>query len=243
LNSATIESIGVIESPYKEKFGIPRQPGLVVEVQSKLVLRGPWAKPEAVVGLESYSHLWVIFRFHQCIDQGWRLSVRPPRLGGNQKMGMFATRTMFRPNNLGLSLAKLDGVVCEKDRVILTLSGLDLVDGTPVFDVKPYLPYVEAVVEAKAGPFQEAPEAAVEIFFAESVNQFLTAKLTNHPKLREIIISILQQDPRPAYQRELGREYGMVLYELNIRWRVEERGFEVISISSQADSVIENEVI
>lgn len=232
-----IDPIGVIHSPYKEKFGIPRQPGLVAGVEMALTLTGAWATPEAVAGLDDFSHIWLIFGFHQCQEQGWRASVRPPRLGGNKRMGMFATRTMFRPNHLGLSLARLVRVRCDDHSVVLTLGGLDLLDQTPVFDIKPYLPYAEAIPTATAGPFQHAPAALVRVRFSGLAEERVVTLQHHIPQLRQVIESVLQQDPRPAYQRELGREYGMRLYDLNIRWVVDSEGFVVTQLESVGEEL------
>ena len=141
MSSFQFEQIGVIRSPYKEKFAVPRQPGLVKSANGELHLIAPYNQADAVRGLEAFSHLWILFVFHQTMEGGWRPTVRPPRLGGNARMGVFATRSTFRPNPIGMSLVELKEVVCHKDSVILKLGSLDLVDGTPVVDIKPYLPF------------------------------------------------------------------------------------------------------
>lgn len=157
--------IGVIRSPYKEKFAVPRQPGLVKHGGGELHLLPPYNQADAVRGLEAFSHLWVLFVFHQTMEGGWRPTVRPPRLGGNARMGVFATRSTFRPNPIGMSLVKLKGVRCHKDQVILQLGSLDLVDGTPVVDIKPYLPFAEALPDASASYAQQAPQAEMTVSF------------------------------------------------------------------------------
>ena len=134
MSAFQFEQIGVIHSPYKEKFAVPRQPGLVTSGGGELHLLAPYNQADAVRGLEAFSHLWVVFVFHQTMEGGWRPTVRPPRLGGNARMGVFATRSTFRPNPIGMSLVELKGIRCQKDRVILELGSLDLVDGTPVID-------------------------------------------------------------------------------------------------------------
>ena len=150
MSAFQFEQIGVIHSPYKEKFAVPRQPGLVTSGSGELHLIAPYNQTDAVRGLEAFSHLWVVFVFHQTMEGGWRPTVRPPRLGGNARMGVFATRSTFRPNPIGMSLVELKGIRCQKDRVILELGSLDLVDGTPVIDIKPYLPFAEALPDARA---------------------------------------------------------------------------------------------
>lgn len=145
MSSFQFEQIGVIRSPYKEKFAVPRQPGLVKSSGGELHFIAPYNQADAVRGLEAFSHLWVVFVFHQTMEGGWRPTVRPPRLGGNARMGVFATRSTFRPNPIGMSLVELKGIRTQKDQVILELGSLDLVDGTPVIDIKPYLPFAEAL--------------------------------------------------------------------------------------------------
>ena len=155
MSSFQFEQIGVIRSPYKEKFAVPRQPGLVINGGGELHLVAPYNQADAVRGLEAFSHLWVVFVFHQTMEGGWRPTVRPPRLGGNARMGVFATRSTFRPNPIGMSLVELKGIRCQKDQVILELGSLDLVDGTPVIDIKPYLPFAEALPDARASYAQD----------------------------------------------------------------------------------------
>ncbi len=147
--------IGTIRSPYKEKFAVPRQPGLVEDGGGELVLLPPYNQAEAVRGLSEFSHLWVMFIFHQTMEGGWRPTVRPPRLGGNARMGVFATRSTFRPNPLGMSLIELKNVRTQGSDVVLELGSLDLVDGTPVVDIKPYLPFAESQPQARAGFAQQ----------------------------------------------------------------------------------------
>nr|MBA2815615.1 putative tRNA (adenine(37)-N6)-methyltransferase [Candidatus Pantoea persica] len=148
MSAFAFEQIGVIRSPWKEKFAVPRQPGLVQDGHGELHLLALYNQPEAVRGLESFSHQWVLFVFHQTMAGGWPPTVRPPRLVGNARMDVFATRSTFRPNPIGMSLVELKGIRCEKQQVILQLGSLDMVDGTPVMDIKPYLPLAEALPQA-----------------------------------------------------------------------------------------------
>ena len=148
----TIDPIATVRSCFGSKFAVPRQPGLCPSAWGRLVFHPAYRSPEAVRGIEGFSHLWLIFGFHETVEQGWKPTVRPPRLGGNQRIGVFASRSTFRPNGLGLSLVRLEGIdTTASDSPVLLLGGLDLLDGTPVYDVKPYLPYAEAVPEAAAG--------------------------------------------------------------------------------------------
>ena len=227
--SYRIEPIGVVHSCYREKFGIPRQPGLVDTARAFIELDPRYGSRESVEGLEGYSHIWVLFWFHQTSAQGWKPQVRPPRLGGNKKMGLFATRSMFRPNPIGQSLVKLDSIEIG-EMIRLHLSGVDLLDQTPVIDIKPYIPYVESIPDAKAGLFQHPPVANIAVTFAAAALSQLEQFRESHPELKRLIEQVLGQDPRPAYHKEEGRAYGVALYDLNICWVVRGEGFEVIAI-------------
>ena len=203
MSSFQFEQIGVIHSPYKEKFAVPRQPGLVTRGGGELHLIAPYNQADAVRGLEAFSHLWVVFVFHQTMEGGWRPTVRPPRLGGNARMGVFATRSTFRPNPVGMSLVELKGIRCQKDQVILELGSLDLVDGTPVIDIKPYLPFAEALPDARASYAQEAPRADMPVHFTAELTAQLSQLEKRYPHLRDFITEVLAQDPRPAVQEIL----------------------------------------
>lgn len=227
--------IGVIRSPYKEKFAVPRQPGLVKSGGGELHLIAPYNQADAVRGLEAFSHLWLLFIFHQTMEGGWRPTVRPPRLGGNARMGVFATRSTFRPNPIGMSLVELKSIRCQAEQVILELGSLDLVDGTPVVDIKPYLPFAEALPEAKASYAQQAPQATMPVGFTPELAEHLPQLETRYPHLRQFIIEVLAQDPRPAYrqQEEAGKEYAVWLLDFNVRWRVTDAGFEVFALEAR----------
>ena len=229
------EQIGVIRSPYKEKFAVPRQPGLVKSGGGELHLIAPYNQADAVRGLEAFSHLWVLFIFHQTMEGGWRPTVRPPRLGGNARMGVFATRSTFRPNPVGMSLVELNGIRCQKEQVILELGGLDLVDGTPVVDIKPYLPFAEALPDARASYAQQAPQADMPVYFTDALAAELVHLEKRYPRLREFIVDVLAQDPRPAYRKEedAGKAYAVWLLDFNVRWRVTDSGFEVFALEPQ----------
>ncbi|WFQ78400.1 tRNA (N6-threonylcarbamoyladenosine(37)-N6)-methyltransferase TrmO [Xenorhabdus sp. SF857] len=224
--------IGTIHSPYKEKFAIPRQPGLVEDGTGQLELLAPYNQVDAVRGLEQFSHLWIIFVFHQTMVDGWNPLVRPPRLGGNAKMGVFATRSTFRPNPIGVSLVELKAIQCENNRVILELGSLDLVDGTPVIDIKPYLPFAESKPEAKAGFAQAAPEADMVVNFSPEAECQLLPYKAHYPHLRRFISQVLAQDPRPAYRKKAqeNRLYAAHILDFNVRWRVFNTTTEVVSI-------------
>ncbi|VEC00619.1 putative methyltransferase, YaeB/AF_0241 family [Cedecea lapagei] len=226
--------IGVIRSPYKEKFAVPRQPGLVEDGGGELHLLAPYSQADAVRGLEAFSHLWLLFVFHQTMDGGWRPTVRPPRLGGNARMGVFATRSTFRPNPIGMSLVELKGIRCQKDEVILQLGSLDLVDGTPIVDIKPYLPFAEAFPDARAGYAQHAPQAEINVTFTPEVQHQLTGLEGRYPHIARFIRQVLAQDPRPAYRKgeDVGKTYAVLLLDFNVRWRITEQGFEVFALEA-----------
>ncbi|HDX4049083.1 TPA: tRNA (N6-threonylcarbamoyladenosine(37)-N6)-methyltransferase TrmO [Enterobacter soli] len=232
MSSFQFEQIGVIRSPYKEKFAVPRQPGLVKSSGGELHFIAPYNQADAVRGLEAFSHLWVVFVFHQTMEGGWRPTVRPPRLGGNARMGVFATRSTFRPNPIGMSLVELKGIRTQKDQVILELGSLDLVDGTPVIDIKPYLPFAEALPNARASYAQEAPQADMSVHFTPELAAQITLLEKRYPHLRDFIVDVLAQDPRPAYRKgeETGKTYAVWLLDFNVRWRVTEAGFEVFAL-------------
>jgi tRNA-Thr(GGU) m(6)t(6)A37 methyltransferase TsaA len=230
----SFSQIGRIRSPYKEKFAVPRQPGLVEDGCGELMLLPPYNQPEAVRGLEDFSHIWVMFIFHQTMEGGWRPTVRPPRLGGNARIGVFATRSTFRPNPVGMSLIELKGIRCQGSEVILELGSLDLVDGTPVIDIKPYLPFAESHPCARAGFAQLAPTADMPIHFSALAERQLQLNLARYPTLRRFITQVLAQDPRPAYRKgeHVERDYAVHLLEFNVRWRVIENTAEVISLDN-----------
>lgn len=227
--------IGVIHSPYKEKFAVPRQPGLVKDGGGELRLLAPYNQADAVRGLEAFSHLWLLFVFHQTMEGGWRPTVRPPRLGGNARMGVFATRSTFRPNPIGMSLVELKGIHCQKDEVILQLGSLDLVDGTPIVDIKPYLPFAEALPDARAGYAQQAPQAEMNVTFTPEIQHQLAGLEGRYPHIARFIGQVLAQDPRPAYRKgeDVGKTYAVLLLDFNVRWRITEQGFEVFALEAR----------
>ena len=235
MTAFSFEQIGVIRSPYKEKFAVPRQPGLVADGGGELHFLPPYNVADAVRGLEGFSHLWLLFVFHQTMDGGWRPTVRPPRLGGNARMGVFATRSTYRPNPIGMSLVELKGIRCQKDQVILQLGSLDLVDATPIVDIKPYLPFAEAVPQALAGYAQNAPIADMPVYFTAEVQQQLLQLEKRYPHIERFINQVLAQDPRPAYRKgeDVGKTYAVLLLDFNVRWRVTEQGSEVFALEAR----------
>jgi tRNA-Thr(GGU) m(6)t(6)A37 methyltransferase TsaA len=213
--------IGIIHSCFKEKFGIPRQPGLVPDAEARLELLAPWNRDEAVRGLQDFSHIWVLFRFHQAPLERVKATVRPPRLGGNQRIGVFASRSPFRPNPLGLSAVTLRAVERTAHGLFLRLGGGDFLDGTPVLDIKPYIPYCDALPAARGGFADAPPQAQVEVSFGARAQQRLRQLPNAEGQLLERLIrQVLQHDPRPAYltAQAAAKPYGVRLMTYNVRW-------------------------
>lgn len=231
-NPITMHPIGLIRSPYAQKFAVPRQPGLVRAARATIELHGTAAHPDSVRGLEQFSHLWIMFVFHQTQAQGWKPLVRPPRLGGNKKLGVFATRSTFRPNPIGLSVVELEAIRIDGERVFIDVLGGDWVDKTPVLDIKPYIPYADAISKAQGGFAQTSPATLPTVFSPEAAAQ-IECLASEYPQLRLLIEQVLAQDPRPAYQnnsQDVDKTYGMTLYDVNIRWQVVNQQNHVISV-------------
>ncbi|WP_232848731.1 tRNA (N6-threonylcarbamoyladenosine(37)-N6)-methyltransferase TrmO [Bowmanella yangjiangensis] len=214
--------IGIIHTPYKEKFAIPRQPGLVKEAVGEIHLHADFADPNAFRGIEEFSHLWLLFQFHQTAHRGWSPLVRPPRLGGNAKLGVFATRSTHRPNGIGLSVVENLGLAQKQGKTFLKVGGMDLMDGTPILDIKPYLPYADAIPGASGGFANQAPEPDMQVQYAAEVIPNLLQAEQRQPGITDLIKQVLAQDPRPAYKKKQQdiQEFGMHLGEFNIRWQV-----------------------
>jgi len=221
MSDYSISAIGHIQSPYKQKFAIPRQPRLVPEAKAKLIFAPEFNREEFVRGIDEFTHIWLLFRFHETADKGFSAMVRPPRLGGNERKGVFATRATFRPNAIGMSAVKLEGIEYKNGQLSLLLAGIDLLDGTPIIDIKPYLPYSDAMQDASAGFADTRPETQMSVEFTPEVTYFIDQQ-TQHPDLLNFISNVLKQDPRPAYKKQKDGEqsYGMTLYDYNIRWQV-----------------------
>ena len=223
-----MEIIAYIRNAFPTKFGLPRQSGLVKELHSMIVFEPAYRNPDALRGLEDYSHLWLLWQFHKADKEGWSPTVRPPRLGGNTRMGIFATRSPFRPNPIGLSCVKLERIEQTKEYGhVLHVSGADLMDGTPIYDIKPYLPYVDSIPDAKGGFAALHENDHVDVVFPEHLLALVPAE---H---REGLAGILRQDPRPAYQKDPERIYGFAYANMEIRFRVAEGILTVLSVETQ----------
>lgn len=217
----TMTAIGTIQSPFKEKFGVPRQPELVPVAEARLVMFEPYANPDAFRGIEGFSHVWLSFLFHLNGEKGWRPTVRPPRLGGNQRLGVFATRSSFRPNNMGLSLVRLLSVEVEKGCVVLRLGSCDLVHGTPILDIKPYVPYADSAGDALAGFAPSEPKPVLEVDFSEETQRVLEKVQSKWPNLKTLVQQVLATDPRPAYMNDQPeRAFGVRLEDFNVVFTV-----------------------
>ncbi|MCK5902169.1 MAG: tRNA (N6-threonylcarbamoyladenosine(37)-N6)-methyltransferase TrmO [Cocleimonas sp.] len=229
MTSFSFSPIGILQSCYQEKFGIPRQPRLETEAVSELILLPPYNDLNSLRAIETFSHIWLIFVFHQTASATWKPLIRPPRLGGNQRIGVFASRSTFRPNPIGLSAVELLAVDQSKNRVSLLLGGCDLVNGTPILDIKPYLPYSDAIPNAYTGFAPKAPAEKFKINFTAKAKQQCQAFETKQQgvtgstplDLKKLIRQILSLDPRPAYQQQQISEriYAMRLYNFDLRWR------------------------
>jgi tRNA-Thr(GGU) m(6)t(6)A37 methyltransferase TsaA len=215
--------IGVIRSCFTEKFGIPRQPGLVPAARATLEVFSPYDRDEAFRNLDEFSHLWVIFVFHGIPAGKWRPTVRPPRLGGNRRTGVFATRSGFRPNPIGMSAVSLEGIRRHNGKLLLELSGIDLLDRTPVLDIKPYLPYADALSAAFGGFADRPPQGNLPVACCPAAKKALAALEKTRPGFRELLEQVLGADPRPAYSNRQNdrEEFGMRLHNINVRWRID----------------------
>ena len=218
-----IKPIGYIKSNYKSKFGIPRQSG-IVEEKGYIVLEKEFQNPDAFRGIEEFSHLWILWGFSECIKKQWSPTVRPPKLGGNKRMGVFATRSPYRPNSIGLSSVKLVSIdySCVNAPVIC-ICGADMLDGTPVYDIKPYLPYTDCHTEAVGGFADCISNTVLDVSFDCEHNL--------DDKVLLNIVSVLQNDPRPSYQNDCQRIYGMDYGDLNIKFKVDGSKLTVTQIT------------
>lgn len=220
-----MQVIARLHSDFTQKFGIPRQSGLVDELEATVVFEPEFRNPDALRGIEGFSHLWLIWEFSQARRPGWSPTVRPPRLGGNVRMGVFATRSPFRPNPIGLSCVRLAGVELHSELgPILKVRGADLLDGTPIFDIKPYVPYADSKPQALGG-FASAPKEAT---LAVDIPPELLERIP--PQKRAALTGVLAQDPRPAYQEDGARIYGMGFGGLDIKFRVEGDRLTVVAV-------------
>ena len=226
MENVNIQVIARMKSDFATKFGIPRQSGLVEELRSTIVFEPEFRNPDTLRGIEDFSHLWLIWQFSEAVRTEWSPTVRPPRLGGNTRMGVFATRSPFRPNSLGLSSVKLLGVEQTKEfGTVLHVGGADLMDGTPIFDIKPYIPYGDCHPEATGGFTVTAGDFLLEGDFPAGLLSLLPEEK------RAAAIAVLSHDPRPSYQRKPDRVYGLTFAGFDIRYSVDGEKLTVCDVS------------
>ena len=221
-----MKTIARIHTDFPTKFGIPRQSGIIESLQGRIVFEPEYRNAEAVRGLEEFSHIWILWEFSETVRDKWSSTVRPPRLGGNVRKGVFATRSPFRPNPIGLSSVKLESVEIDpKLGPVLHVSGADLMDGTPIYDIKPYIAYTDSHPDAVSGFASKPAEYLLEVVFPEALLQKV-------PECqRESLIAVLQHDPRPQYHDDPKRVYGMAFGGMEVKFKVEEGLLTVVGIS------------
>lgn len=228
MQDITIHPIAHMRSDFPSKFGIPRQSGLVSDLQSTVVFEPEFRIPDALRGIEGYSHLWIIWQFSEAVRGDWSPTVRPPRLGGNTRMGVFATRSPFRPNSLGLSCVRLLGLEETREYgTVIHVAGADLMDGTPIFDIKPYIPYADSHPNAIGGFTDTAEDYLLSVNFPTPLLEQLP------PGKRAAAIGVLSHDPRPSYQRSSERIYGLPFAGYDIRFHVEDKTLTVLDIQGE----------
>ncbi len=226
-----MQIIAHIRNAFPTKFGLPRQSGLVPELTSTIVFEPEYRVDAALRGIEDYSHLWLIWGFHQAVREGdsqaWKPTVRPPRLGGNTRMGVFATRSPFRPNPIGLTVVKLLAVEDSPEGKVLIVAGADMMDGTPIYDIKPYLPYVDSVPGAVGGFTEGTADYHLQVEFPEDL-------MGRVPKdMQETLLGVLSQDPRPAYQHDESRVYGLPFGGMDVKFTVKDGVLTVVDITEE----------
>lgn len=218
----TIKAIARIRSDFPTKFGIPRQAGIVEELEARIVFEPEYRNPDALRGLEGFSHIWLIWQFSQAVREDWSPTVRPPRLGGNTRMGVFATRSPFRPNALGLSCVRLLGIEDTEEGRTLRVAGADLMDGTPIFDIKPYIPYADCKPEAESG-FAPDPGAQLTVEFLPEAEKHIP------PEKRQALRGVLANDPRPRYKQDGERVYALEFAGREVKFQVKDKVLRVLS--------------
>lgn len=216
--------IAYIYTDFPEKFGIPRQSGLVPELKGTIVFEPEYRSPEAVKGLEGFNYIWLLWQFEGVEREKWSATVKPPRLGGNKHVGVFATRSPFRPNPIGLSSVRLERIEMTDKGPVLHVAGIDLRDKTPIYDIKPYLPYADCHMDAREGFAGEVKDYHLEVNFPKE----LLMKIPEEKQ--EALIEVLKQDPRPSYHSDTNRQYGVSFAGFDVRFKVEKQVLEVVEI-------------
>ena len=224
--------IAHIKTDFPTKFGVPRQSGIVASSTGRIVFEEEYRDPTALRGIEDFSHIWVLWEFSKAKTDGWSPTVRPPLLGGSTRMGVFATRSPFRPNNVGLSVLKLEGIEkTDREGSVILVSGCDMIDGTPIFDIKPYLPYCDSIPEAKAGFTEGLEERKLTVDIPDDILNIIPQEK------RQFLFDVLKGDPRPSYQNDAARVYGFEILDLEIKFRVEDKLLTVISARNRSKNI------
>ncbi len=227
-----IHVIARIRTDFPTKFGIPRQSGLIEDLKAEIIFEPEYRNPDALRGIEEFSHVWLLWEFSEAVRNNWSPTVRPPRLGGNKRVGVFATRSPFRPNAVGLSCVRLERVELHTERgPVLHVSGADLMNGTPIYDIKPYLPFVDSHPEATGGFTDHTKEYALEVVISDEILQNVAAEK------QDALKAVLAHDPRPSYQNDPDRVYGMEFAGYEVKFRVEDGVLYVMQVEMVADAL------
>lgn len=226
----TFETIGIVHSCYKDKFAIPRQARLVTASTASIELIPPYNDIEITRGLEDFSHLWLSFIFHRHVDKGWNTTVKPPRLDGKQRFGVLATRASYRPNPIGLSLVELDSIEQQGGKLFIHVKGADLLDQTPIIDIKPYVPYTDSIPDAKGGFTDQVKEQKLKVYFSQEAEKDCEKAILKYPQIREFIEQLLSLDHRAYYYKKIDKNYSTRVYDYDLKWTIDEHEVNVISL-------------
>jgi len=226
----TFETIGIVHSCYKDKFAIPRQARLVTAATASIELIPPYNDIEITRGLEDFSHLWLSFIFHLHVGKGWNTTVKPPRLDGKQRFGVLATRASFRPNPMGLSLVEMDSIEQQGGKLFIHVKGADLLDQTPIIDIKPYVPYSDSIPDAKGGFTDQIKEQALNIIFSQEAESDCAIAALKYPQIRKFIGQLLSLDHRAYYYKKIDKIYSTRVYDYDLKWAIDEHKVNVISL-------------
>lgn len=232
-NSYNFSPIGLVHSCYREKFGAPRQPNLVESAKASIEIIPPYNNADAFDGIADFSHIWVIFCFHQHLTHNWKPKVRPPRMGGNHRIGVFASRSSFRPNPIGISAVKLEELEVSDQKILLHISGQDFIDQTPILDIKPYISYADSIADTVNAYANEAPPQKLNVTYSINAQRMIEQLSQRHPELKNLIGEILSLDPRPSYhdQTQKQKSYGMKIYDYDVKFEVDDDYIMVTGIS------------
>jgi len=231
-NQYTFDTIGIVHSCYKDKFAIPRQARLVTASTAAIELLAPYNEIEVTRGLEDFSHLWLSFIFHRHVHKGWNTTVKPPRLDGKQRFGVFATRASFRPNPIGLSLVELDSIEQQGGKLLIHIKGADLLDQTPILDIKPYIPYSDSIPEARGGFTDLVDEQFFDVSFSQQAYEDCQQASKKYPQIELFIRQLLSLDHRAYFYKKIEKIYSTRVYDYDLKWSIDQHKVEVISLKS-----------